>query len=79
MADAPNALYCPGLLCLLGSAEARQRQGELNTVTRVSQSVSRVTRVRGRVTMYTPGVPLAIMKANKSTSRCESARITDYR
>ena len=73
MADAPNALYCPGLLCLLGSAEARQRQGELNTVTRVSQRVSQVTRVRGRVTMYTPGVPLAIMKAN--TSRCES----DYR
>ena len=46
-------------------------------MTRVSQSVSRVTRLRGRVTMYTPGVPLARLQANKSTSRCESARITD--
>ena len=66
---------CPGsalLLSLLGAAEARQRQtGELNTVTRVSQTVSQVRRVRGRVTMYTPGVPLAMLQANKSSSRCE--------
>ena len=68
-------LYCLGLVLLLsvlGPAEARQRQtGELNTVTRVSQTVSQVRRVRGRVTMYTPGVPLAMLQANKSSSRCE--------
>ena len=60
------------LLSVLGQAEARQRQtGEVNTVTRVSQTVSQVRRVRGRVTMYTPGVPLAMLQANKSSSRCE--------
>ena len=67
--------HCPGLallLTVLGPAEARQRQtGELNTVTRVSQTVSQVRRVRGRVTMYTPGVPLALLQPNKSSSRCE--------
>ena len=65
------------LLCLLGPAEARQRQSEVNTVTRVSQSVSQVRRVRGRVTMYTPGVPLAMLQPNKSSSRCESSDIAD--